>query len=427
MTFRVPAEAHTAGLGDPDMFFRESRFGKSGSGEFDHRRRAHDDGFGRQLLQYFIKAADFKMIAHVVTCLRSLRKKLQQSRLIKISCIQTFFLYNENYITLRKVGIFMKRVLFIILTVVLLLGICACNISGDNGKNNESVEQSVTREDGVIFTDDLGREVAVNNPERVAAMIGSFADIWDLAGGGDRLVATAHDTWTSFDLDLSEDVVDLGLITKPDVEALIAADPDFVIASTNTDSNLEMQDTLETAGITVGYFDVQTFDDYLRVLKIFTDITGDAEAYEEYGAAVQTQVDDAVSRKTGEAPTVLYIRATGKSVKIKDSDSVLGAMLSDFGCINPADEDESLLEDLSLEAIMNNDPDYIFVVLQGADSTDSEEALDKALLSNPAWSELRAVKENNYHVMDQSLYNLKPNDRWGEAYEKLADILYPES
>ena len=27
--------------------------------------------------------------------------------------------------------------------------------------------------------------------------------------------------------------------------------------------------------------------------------------------------------------------------------------------------------------------------------------------------------------MDPNLYNLKPNGRWGEAYEKLADMLYP--
>jgi iron complex transport system substrate-binding protein len=27
-------------------------------------------------------------------------------------------------------------------------------------------------------------------------------------------------------------------------------------------------------------------------------------------------------------------------------------------------------------------------------------------------------------VLDNALYNLKPNARWGEAYTKLAEILY---
>ena len=52
--------------------------------------------------------------------------------------------------------------------------------------------------------------------------------------------------------------------------------------------------------------------------------------------------------------------------------------------------------------------------------------LEATLLSNPAWEGLTAVREGRYHVMDQRLYNVKPNARWGEAYEKLADILYPE-
>ena len=53
-------------------------------------------------------------------------------------------------------------------------------------------------------------------------------------------------------------------------------------------------------------------------------------------------------------------------------------------------------------------------------------AVASALLSNPAWSPLRAVEEGRFYTLDQALYNFKPNARWGEAYEKLAQILYPE-
>ena len=129
---------------------------------------------------------------------------------------------------------------------------------------------------------------------------------------------------------------------------------------------------------------------------------------------------------TRPAPTVLTIRATGSSCKVKGSqDFLLGEMLSDLGCVNVADSETSLLEELSLESILAADPDYIFVVLQGSDATDAQETLEKTLLSNPAWGNLRAVQEGRFHTLEHSLYNLKPNARWGEAYEKLADILYP--
>ena len=77
-----------------------------------------------------------------------------------------------------------------------------------------------------------------------------------------HLVATANDAWTQFDLDLSEDVVNLGTTTELSLEKLLAADPDFVIASANTQIDLDWMETLEDAGIPTAYFDVNDFQEY---------------------------------------------------------------------------------------------------------------------------------------------------------------------
>lgn len=279
----------------------------------------------------------------------------------------------------------------------------------------------------VTFTDDLGRLVCVEKPQRVAAMIGSFADIWCLAGGKDSLVATANDAWTSFDLGLDESVLDLGAIKEPSLETLLAAQPDLVLASCNTAANVELLETFERAGIPAAYFDIQNVEDYCGMLKICTELTGYEENYDKYGTEVIAQVEEAVARQDGSAPSILCMRATGSSCKVKGSaDNVLGEMLTDLGCVNIADADDSLLESLSLEAIIAANPDYIFVVLQGADATAAQATLEATLLSNPAWSDLRAVQNGRFYTLEHTLYNLKPNARWGEAYEKLADILYPE-
>ena len=282
--------------------------------------------------------------------------------------------------------------------------------------------------DVVSFTDDLDRPLRVAPPQRVAALIGSFADVWCVAGGHDTLIATAGDAWTSFDLDLDDTVADLGAIKEPNLEVLLAAQPDLVLASCNTTANLDLLETLEQAGIQVAYFDIQTLDDYLRMLEICTRLTGQPERYTQYGTEVQAQAQRAIARQEGqEAPTVLCLRATGSSCKVKGSvDNVLGEMLSDLGCVNIADGNDTLLESLSLEAIIAADPDYIFAVLQGSDPTDAQATLESTLLSNPAWGNLRAVQTGQFYTLDHKLYNLKPNARWGEAYEKLADLLYPE-
>ena len=311
----------------------------------------------------------------------------------------------------------MKRMTFLFLALVLLLSGCG------------AAEPAVTpgAEAFLEFTDDLGRTVSVaEKPERVAALIGSFADIWCLAGGKDALVAAADDSWTSFDLGLSDAVANLGAVKEPSLETLLAAEPDLVLASCNTAADLELEGVLTAAGVCTAYFDVQSLDDYLNMLDICTRLTGCDENYETYGAAVREQADAAIARQDGSAPTVVCMRATGVSVKIKGSEGfVLGEMLRDLGCVNLADSGEVPLETLSLEYIIAAEPDYIFVVLQGSDPTRAMDTLEETLLSDPAWAGLNAVQEGRFYTLEHSLYNLKPNARWGEAYEKLADILYP--
>ena len=206
-----------------------------------------------------------------------------------------------------------------------------------------SSEQNEYDQSAVIFTDALGREVSVpKEPERVAALIGSFADVWMLAGGS--VCATAEDAWDDFDLELP-DAVNIGGAHSPNLELIFSANPDFVIASASTSSNVEMLETLETAGITVAYFDVDNFEDYLAMLNICTDITGRKDLYERNGLKLQSQIETiklemSEQPLTEEQKTVLLLRAHSGSVKAKGSEgTILGEMLADLGCINIADSD----------------------------------------------------------------------------------------
>lgn len=316
----------------------------------------------------------------------------------------------------------MKRIWIVLCLLGLLCSGCA---PAPAPEASQPPAQSPGQEPaGVTFTDALDREVTVKRADRVAAMLGSFADIWLLAGGEDSLVAAANDAWTSFGLTL--DIQNLGTTSEPNLELLASTQPDLILASVNTASNVELLDQFEQAGWTVAYFKVTNFQDYLHMLDICTQITGRADRYQTYGQALQNQVERAVGRADGSQPTVLYVRSTGSSCKVKNSkNSVLGEMLADLGCVNVADSQTSLLEQLSLEVILEQDPDFIFAVLQGADPTVAQERLEKTLLSNPAWQTLTAVREGRFHILDNQLYNLKPNERWGDAYEQLAEILYP--
>ena len=163
------------------------------------------------------------------------------------------------------------------------------------------------------------------------------------------------------------------------------------------------------------------------MLELFCSMTGRQDLYQQNGLAVQAQIQEVLDTVAGRPqPTALLIRAYSSGAKAKGDDNLAGVILRDLGADNLVTRHESLLEDLSLEAIIAGDPDYIFIVYQGSDPTDAKNLLDETLLSNPAWSTMRAVEEGRCIVLEHKLYNLKPNDQWGTAYDQLAQILYGE-
>ena len=171
---------------------------------------------------------------------------------------------------------------------------------------------------------------------------------------------------------------------------------------------------------------MEHFDDYLEMLKICTDITEKKEMYEKYGLKVKDQIEGITDRVAGKKnPTILLIRAFSSGAKAKDDENMACKILNDLGTVNIASKHRSLLEDLSIEEIIREDPDFIFVVTMG-NAEEALKALKDGIEKNPVWSRLSAVKNNRYIVLPKELFHYKPNARWGESYEYMAKILYPE-
>lgn len=276
----------------------------------------------------------------------------------------------------------------------------------------------------IEFTDALGRTIVLEKrPQRVAATIGSYAETWLLAGG--NLCGVTEDAFSERGLTL-EDAVPLGDTHRPNAEALFALEPDFVLLSADIAEQVQLADKLTAAGIPAACFRVDQFADYLAMLKCCTDLTGRPDLYAQNGLAVQKEVDAARARAVGKPqPKVLFIRAFSSGAKAKGTDSLTGAMLADFACDNIVSREESLLEELRIEAILAEDPDFIFVTTMGAGSEDALAALAQGIQANPAWASLTAVQQGRYYLLPRELFHFKPNNRWGESYRYLADLLFP--
>ena len=331
----------------------------------------------------------------------------------------------------------MKRFLPLFLALALLLTGCAAV------STTESTSQTVSQVDSpssapesassqlesageVSITDSNGSQITLDtSAPRVVAAYGSFAEAWLLAGG--QLCGVTQDALEQRDLGLPEDIAVVGTVKEPNAEEIIALEPDLVLLASDITAQADIRDVLENAGLACAFFQVDTFADYAFMMEQLCAITGREDLYEENVTQVGQQIEEAQANAalSSTRPNVLLIRAFSTGIKAKTDDELAGAILKDLGAHNIADDHPSMLEDLSLEEVIAADPDYIFVTTMG----DEQKALDYLnglIQQNPAWSELSAVKEDRYIVLPKDLFHYKPNNRWGESYQYLGEILYPQ-
>lgn len=322
-----------------------------------------------------------------------------------------------------------KGITALLLAILMIISLSACASPGKNV--SDSTENTGYH---CSFQDSLGVAVTLEKkPETVAVLFSSYAEMWTLAGG--RVAVTVGESvergFAAEDVVLVDEKAGHSTI---DLEALIAAKPDFVIGTADYECQAEAVAFCREQGIPSAAFTVESADDYLAVLRILCDITEDEEAYIKYGKSVSERIKvllDRVEkhRKLSSAfpPKILFIRAgsSASSTKAKNSeDNFVCAMLADLSAVNIADSDDKLTGTLSTEAILVDNPDYLFITTMGNENA-AKEYMD-SLLKTVGWKDLSCVANGSYTYLPKDLFHFKPNARWAEAYEYLIAVLYPE-
>ncbi len=314
-----------------------------------------------------------------------------------------------------------------LLCCLLLCGCAAENASSAGTPESAPVFSNSSETSALLLTDSNGDTLEVPADPKTVCLYGSYADAWLSAGGS--LVGTTEDAVEERGLDVGDAAI-VGTVKEPNTEKIIALDPELVILSSDIAAHNDIRDVLEAAGLSCAYFRVDTFEDYAAMMKEFCALTGRDDLYREtveQSQALISSVTAAVQKQQTEAPrqpSVLLIRAFSSGIKAKSDEELAGAILKELGCRNIADDHPSMLEDLSLEEVIETDPDFIFVTTMGSEKK-ALNYLDSLISENPAWQELSAVKEGHYVILPKDLFHYKPNARWGESYAYLAEILYP--
>lgn len=273
------------------------------------------------------------------------------------------------------------------------------------------------------FTDARGKEVTVPvKPERVICTYGSYCPMWYENGGTLIYRKDIYSSYTlSPELEAVPIIADGGDISA---EVILEAEPDLVILN-KSKSDIEMAELLESSGVPCMVCSYTTFEEYLDLVKVFTDITQRPDLYEKNGTEIKARVD-AVRETIGDRSVEgVLIMPSATSPSFTSATSMCGSMLRDLNMKLLSYPDGDYTKDkyeFSMEKLLELDPQYVLTAGGGED----QEAAAQRVLDWPGFTDLTAYKEGRYRHLDVSMYMYKPNSRFAEAYEQLAAFLYPD-
>ncbi|MEI7027735.1 ABC transporter substrate-binding protein [Paenibacillus sp. y28] len=193
----------------------------------------------------------------------------------------------------------------------------------------------------------------------------------------------------------------LGVVTDPDMEALLALKPDVIYL----DKKYSGQDQAkfeQIAPVEVFDLDEGTWRDHVKKVGKLVGREKEADdmvkSYDE-----QTQrVKGMIQGKLGADSKVMAIRVTAKELRVFGMVRPMGPILFEDLKLKPANGVEKInkaYEVISQEVLPDFDADAIFVIVNREEG--AQKVFDQ-LKTNPVWLGLKAVKQNHvYPIADQ--------------------------
>lgn len=317
----------------------------------------------------------------------------------------------------------LKIATFLIICLIAIIGAFLAFRQNDNVQTEANATRTVL--------DDAGREVLIPaHPQRVVLLNASHLDLYYYAGGADTIVGKPTSEALAEEVKEGlKTVPEVGVIHNPSVETILKLQPDLVIGI-NVPFHQQLIPVLEKANIPVLIKSLDTYEDVLDTLKFYGELTGKQEIANDKINEIQQGYSEAIAKAQGQnLPKTLMIWGAMDSFNMATSKSFAGDLIHRLGGSNIADNVDSVAKDnsgfipLSMEYIANQNPEIIFIVTHG--NPEAVKAnLDNTLSSNPLWQDIKAVKNNNVHVLPYQLFAVNPGTRIADALNILADDMY---
>ncbi len=193
----------------------------------------------------------------------------------------------------------------------------------------------------------------------------------------------------------------LGAVTDPDMEALLALQPD-VIYIDKSQSGKDLAKFEAIAPTIVIDMDQGTWQDQLKQVASHVGLESKADEFIKQYTAKADEVSQLIHKKLGENAKVMAIRATAKELRVMSTGRPVGPILyNDLKLQAPEGVKEIPATEpfavISKEVLPDYDADAILVIISKGKQA---KATFDELEQNPVWQNLKAVKAKHVYVLD---------------------------
>ena len=318
-------------------------------------------------------------------------------------------------------------------TALLVLLLAACSAPAATSTSDPAASQAATASPSasaapaafpVTVTDDAGNELTLDAaPERIVSLAPSSTEIVCALEACDRLVGV-----TDFD-DYPPEVADIDDVVvnaQVDVERVVAAEPDLVIAAGNEITPSSVIAQLVELELPVLVLYPETLEEVYADIRLVGTLLDAGDEADTLVAGMQERVDaivDAVA--DADRPRTLYEVFYAEGTTYTAGDGSFLASLVDLAGGEPVTGDAQGL--IGSEDLVAADPQLILLGTASYDpSLADAEAARTAVAARPGWADLSAVADGLVVPYTDDIVTTRPGPRIVDGLEALARAIHPD-
>jgi iron complex transport system substrate-binding protein len=253
--------------------------------------------------------------------------------------------------------------------------------------------QAGDSEHGIAVVDDRGRTVQLAEPaERIVSLTPHLTELLFAVGAGERIVATvAHADFPP----AAREIPRIGTATQLDLERLLAARPDLVIAWDSGSPRAQLE-RLERLGLTVYYSEPSDFQGIAHDLRRLGRLSGSEGLAERAAQDFEDEIDALRARYSDRPPVDVFYQVWDQPLMTVNDAHLIGKVIRLCGGRNVFGQLETLVPRPGKETVLAADPEAIVSGGPGEDRPDWLQPWEK-------WTDLTAVRRGNLFFIPPSL------------------------